>query len=559
MMNNDFMLSPQSFMKNNVAPDYTARNRENAKSFYKSSSDSNTVENKASFESFMEDLKARNAQNNRSSSKSDDTQNSNAEQTKDLASEHADKVAFLTRLAKTQNTQEIVDPSETDVSDEDLSNIELKMAQVLEALEKIKLELSKDAPKDTTATDDTLDITKIDDSSDASNIKILALLVNINEDAKPLLDDTSVNGQTDPMKVLTQVIDKLRSMIADGKESLITINKTPEQLASLQKIVEDILKGEIDKKNDEMLQKLAAQWSSLTLIPEQPKQKTPEVLLEKQTLATGKTEPLETAPQEQVQKSDAQKRYDDRYIVGADAKDTQNNSDISLERGHNEKLKSAPLNVTPHSEKTAQIPQNTKAMGDQFLQALNDSVLAPPIMTAQGDLLYTNNSGAIIATSQSPTQAAMTNVSTQAPHATQPHPATQTVMATISKAVKTGETSQIKIQLDPPELGRVEVKMSIDKNNITKVVLTSEKAETHTMLQRDAHILERVLQDTGLYNDSGISFELANDFNQNTPSGEERNQFSQKGSKAQDDDFIQTTMDWEVDPRTGVMHYNILA
>lgn len=546
-MNNEFILSPQNFINNTAAPDYAARSRQDSKAFYTSSSSDANAEKKASFDAFMQDLKARNKQDKAETSDSNKT-------TQDAASskEQAEKSAFLTRVAKTSATETIIDPSETEVTDEELSDIELKMAQILEALEKIKLELSKDTPKDTASNGDTIEVSDTDEANAASEIKILALLVNLEEDGQPL--DTST---TDPRELLAQVMGKLRDMIEQDKEALIAMNKTPAQLAEIQKIVEEILKAEIDKQDDELLEKLAAQWSSLTLIPEQPKQQSSPAA-EVQTSLLEKSKSTDAAPEQPVQKSDAQSRYEDRYKIEPNAKTAQNDNNSSADQDSSFNAKPETLNNAP-ADKVPQSAQSIKTVGEQFLQAMNDSVLAPPVMTAQGSLVYTDTDGVVLATTQSTTQASMVNLTTQATHASQPHPATQTVMATINKAIKTGETTELKIQLDPPELGRVEVKMSIDKNNITKVVLTSEKPETHMMLQRDAHILERVLQDSGLYNDSGISFELANDFNQNTPSGEQRDNSANGRSGLGNEEIIETTMDWEVDPRTGVMHYNILA
>ncbi len=161
------------------------------------------------------------------------------------------------------------------------------------------------------------------------------------------------------------------------------------------------------------------------------------------------------------------------------------------------------------------------------------------------------------------TAAAMTSVSTSAQSATYPHPATQAVAATISKNAAATEDKAFTIKLDPPELGRVEVKMAIDKNNAVKAHLIIEKPETFMMLQRDAQILERSLQGLGMdTGDGGISFELAQDnmFQNEGDRGGERYQTG-KGTAAIEtiDEEIETTMTWHVDPQTGMQRYNILA
>lgn len=156
----------------------------------------------------------------------------------------------------------------------------------------------------------------------------------------------------------------------------------------------------------------------------------------------------------------------------------------------------------------------------------------------------------------------MTSLVTSAPQATYPHPATQAVAAIITKAASTGEDKAFTIKLDPPELGRVEVKMSIDKHNALKAHLIIEKPETFMMLQRDAQILERSLQGMGMDTGSGLSFELAQD-NMFQNDGDRGGENYQSGKSADGKDSLETviesTMTWSVDPQTGMQHYNILV
>jgi flagellar hook-length control protein FliK len=65
------------------------------------------------------------------------------------------------------------------------------------------------------------------------------------------------------------------------------------------------------------------------------------------------------------------------------------------------------------------------------------------------------------------------------------------------------------IRLDPPELGRVDVRLRISRDGTVTTHLVVEKSETLDLLQRDARALERALQDTGLdAGDGGLSFSL---------------------------------------------------
>lgn len=155
----------------------------------------------------------------------------------------------------------------------------------------------------------------------------------------------------------------------------------------------------------------------------------------------------------------------------------------------------------------------------------------------------------------------LTNPVTQAQSVTQTVPGTQIIAATMQKMGADGQNRSITLQLDPPELGRVEVKMNFDKDKSIKAVLTVEKPETFHMLQRDAHALERAMSDIGLNAEGGMSFELAQDghnFNQDGGHDGSRNK-AFGGAKNSDDDIIQSTMTWQIDTASGHTRYNIWA
>lgn len=68
---------------------------------------------------------------------------------------------------------------------------------------------------------------------------------------------------------------------------------------------------------------------------------------------------------------------------------------------------------------------------------------------------------------------------------------------------------QFEIRLDPPELGRVDVKVDIDQNGNATTRLIVDKAETLDLLKRDSQQLERALQQAGLKtSDNGLEFSL---------------------------------------------------
>ena len=73
---------------------------------------------------------------------------------------------------------------------------------------------------------------------------------------------------------------------------------------------------------------------------------------------------------------------------------------------------------------------------------------------------------------------------------------------------------RIKIQLSPEDLGRVDIKLDMQKDGMVKAVIAADKPETLQWLQQDAKHLERALQDAGFKLDNGsLSFNLRQDNN----------------------------------------------
>ena len=210
-------------------------------------------------------------------------------------------------------------------------------------------------------------------------------------------------------------------------------------------------------------------------------------------------------------------------------------------------------------ENAAKNAQTSTLQGWPF--SMNGSLFAP---MSYSESAY-DKLGLPTATSQSGNALSpLTSLVTQSHSASQPHPGTQIVAASIKKMAGTGEAKNIRIQLDPPELGRVEIKMTFNKDKTVKAVLTAEKPETFMMMQRDAQVLERALQEAGIEADgSELSFELAQD-NQNfgqdgSHDGSRNKTGGGSNGEAGDEEVIETTMTWHVDPDTGHMRYNILA
>ena len=83
--------------------------------------------------------------------------------------------------------------------------------------------------------------------------------------------------------------------------------------------------------------------------------------------------------------------------------------------------------------------------------------------------------------------------------------AVQQVALQITKAVDQGRT-EIRIRLDPPELGEVDIQLEFRELRVT-ASLSAERADTLDLLQRDSRALTRALREAGLeLADSDVSF-----------------------------------------------------
>lgn len=79
---------------------------------------------------------------------------------------------------------------------------------------------------------------------------------------------------------------------------------------------------------------------------------------------------------------------------------------------------------------------------------------------------------------------------------------------------------QFEIRLDPPELGRVDVRLSIDASGKTQAHMTADQPQTLNLLQKDAPTLTQALRDAGLdVSQSGLNFSLRGQDRQNDNAG----------------------------------------
>jgi flagellar hook-length control protein FliK len=87
-------------------------------------------------------------------------------------------------------------------------------------------------------------------------------------------------------------------------------------------------------------------------------------------------------------------------------------------------------------------------------------------------------------------------------------PPHEQIAVQIQNAMQNG-SSRMTVDLQPAELGRVEIKLDVDKDKKVSATIVADRPATLDLLQRDAKALERALQQAGLQADSGsLSFSL---------------------------------------------------
>jgi flagellar hook-length control protein FliK len=98
----------------------------------------------------------------------------------------------------------------------------------------------------------------------------------------------------------------------------------------------------------------------------------------------------------------------------------------------------------------------------------------------------------------------------------------------IAASVKSGKSS-FEIRLDPADLGRIDVRIDIDRNGQVTSHLTVEKPETLSMLRQDAPQLQRALDDAGLKTgNNGLQFSLRDQSSSGQNSGGETGRNAQR-------------------------------
>jgi flagellar hook-length control protein FliK len=133
-------------------------------------------------------------------------------------------------------------------------------------------------------------------------------------------------------------------------------------------------------------------------------------------------------------------------------------------------------------------------------------VLPPPVTSDARNL----SSSIGNATSASPYNFAsqLSFIKTNSLGATGLPPAVEQVIFQLNRNVKSGN-DQLSLQLNPTELGRVNIKLNINADGKVHGTVVASNPATLDLLLKDVRSLERALQDAGLRADSGsLQFSL---------------------------------------------------
>jgi hypothetical protein len=162
----------------------------------------------------------------------------------------------------------------------------------------------------------------------------------------------------------------------------------------------------------------------------------------------------------------------------------------------------ADTKITSGSEKS-DTPQSDTA---KSAAAQADAAPAPPKSAAPPAPPVMAVADSIAAPQTPATQAATVTQHVQVTaHAAPDLPALAVEIAAKSQS----GAKQFDIRLDPPELGRVEVRLSIDATGKASAHLSADQPQTLSLLQKDATILTRALRDAGLdVSQNGLNFSL---------------------------------------------------
>ena len=117
-------------------------------------------------------------------------------------------------------------------------------------------------------------------------------------------------------------------------------------------------------------------------------------------------------------------------------------------------------------------------------------------------------------------------------------PVPEQVAVHVKMAAANGD-SKITIQLDPEDLGKLDIKLNVKADGKTGIVITADNANALNLLQRDAQNLLRALNDAGLQADgSSLSFNLRGDQQNGQQQGNQQMAQNYQNAQPADEDAV---------------------
>lgn len=146
------------------------------------------------------------------------------------------------------------------------------------------------------------------------------------------------------------------------------------------------------------------------------------------------------------------------------------------------------------------------------------------------------------------------------------HAAVQAVAMHLQQLAQNRDTKSLTLQLNPPELGKMQIKMTYGRDKSVKADILIEKSDTFNLMKNDADALKDALSNAGLRADAGsLNFSLADQgtfTNQQSPNESFGLNGTGSNSNTTDDISaieIKASEEWSVDPHTGIVRYNIIV
>jgi flagellar hook-length control protein FliK len=176
---------------------------------------------------------------------------------------------------------------------------------------------------------------------------------------------------------------------------------------------------------------------------------------------------------------------------------------------------------TPQTKNDAPVPTDitpdNAAQNPVAPQSASNAPLSP-----QTPITLPNDLGVTVNAVQQPNAPHTMNIAASVQVAPQSQNAAHTMQADLSAlalsiaAKSLDGVKHFDIRLDPAELGRVQVRLSIDESGKAAAHLSAERPQTLELLQRDAPALTRALKDSGVdLSQNGLNFSLKGQNQQN--------------------------------------------